>query len=80
MDHNMDLLKSENHCSTRTFLEDLTDKNIMPTITHPTCIMQNTATLIDNIFVSKNLQKYFESAVILDDIRSLAHPGFIGTN
>ena len=68
MDHNMDLLKSGNHCYTRTFLEDLTDKKIMPAITHPTCIMQSTATLIDNIFVSENLQKYFESAVILDDI------------
>ena len=64
----MDLLKSGNHRSTRTFLEDLTDKNIMPTITHPTHIMQNTATLLNNIFVSENLQKYFESAVILDDI------------
>ena len=55
MDHNKDLLKSGNHHSTRKFLEDLTDKNVMPTITHPTCIMHNTATLIDNIFVSKNL-------------------------
>ena len=64
----MDFLKSGNHCSTRTFLEDLTDKNIMPTISRPTCIMQNTATLIDNTFVSENLQKYFESAVIPDDI------------
>ena len=38
------------------------------TITRPTRICQNTATLIDNIFVSRNLHKYFESAIILDDI------------
>ena len=68
MDHNFDLLKMGIHKHTRTFLEDLVDKNIMPTITHPTCITQNTATLIDNIFESEKLQKSFESAVVLDDI------------
>ena len=68
MDHNLDLLKTGIHKHTRTFLEDLVDKNIMPTITHPTHITQNTATLIDNIFVSEKLQKSFELVVILDNI------------
>ena len=36
--------------------------------TRPTRITQSTATLIDNIFVSEKLHKYFEPAVILDDI------------
>ena len=68
MDHNLDLLKSGIHKQTQLFLSDLLEKNIYPTITRPTRICQNTATLIDNVFVSKNLHKYFESSIILDDI------------
>ena len=68
MDHNLDLLKSGIHKQTQVFLADLLEKNIYPTITRPTRICQNTATLIDNVFVSKNLHTYFESSIILDDI------------
>ena len=68
MDHNLDLLRSRIHRQTQLFLNDLLEKNIYPTITRPTCICQNAATLIDNIFVSRNLHKYFESAIILEDI------------
>ena len=68
MDHNLDLLKSGTHGQTQLFFTDLLEKNIYPTITRPTHICHNTATLIDNIFVSRNLHKYFESAIILDDI------------
>ena len=68
MDHNLDLLKSEIHRQTQLFLNGLLEKNIYPTITRPTHICQNTATLIDNIFVNRNLHKYFESAIILEDI------------
>ena len=68
MDHNLDLLKSGIHKQTQLFLADLLEKNIYPTITRPTRICQNTATLIDNAFVSKNLHTYFESLIILDYI------------
>ena len=68
MDHNLDLLKSGIHKQTQLFLTDLLEKNIYPTITRPTHICQNTATLIDNVFMSKNLHSYFESSIILDDI------------
>ena len=68
MDHNLDLLKTGIHKHTTTFLEDLVDKNIMPIIMYPTHITQNTAILIDNIFVSEKIQKFFEPVVILDDI------------
>ena len=44
------------------------DKNVYPTITRPTRICHNTVTLTDNIFVSVRLHKYFESAIILEDI------------
>ena len=68
MDHNMDLLMANLHKHTQTLIDDLIDKDILPTITHPTRIIQSTATLIDNIFVSKNLHHFFESAVLLTDI------------
>ena len=68
MDHNMDLLKANLHKHTQTLIDDLIDKDILPTITHPTRIMQSSATLIDNIFVSGKLHHFFESAVLLTDI------------
>ena len=68
MDHNLDLLKSGSHKQTQLFLNDLLDKEIYPTITHPTRICHNAATLIDNVFVSKNLHKFFESAILVEDI------------
>ena len=68
MDHNLDLLKSGTHKPTQIFLSDLIDKEIYPTITCPTCICQNSATLIDNVFVSKNLHKSFESAILIEDM------------
>ena len=68
MDHNMDLLKANLHKHTQTLIDDLIDKDILPTITRPTRIMQSTATLIDNIFVSGKLHHFFESAVLLTDI------------
>ena len=68
MDHNLDLLKSGTHKPTQLFLEDLLDKNILPIITRPTRITQNSATLIDNIFISEKLHHFFESAVIISDM------------
>ena len=68
MDHNLDLLKSGTHKSTQLFLEDLLDKNMLPIITRPTRITQNSTTLIDNIFVSEKLYHFFEFAVIISDM------------
>ena len=55
MDHNMDLLKCGVHKATKEFLKGLVDRQIMPTITCPTRIMQTSTTMIDNIFVSGKL-------------------------
>ena len=41
---------------------------IFPTIARPTHIMQTSATLIDNVFVSKDLHKSFDSCVLLSDM------------
>ena len=68
MDHNMDLLKANVHKHTQTLIDDLIDKDILPTITHPTRITQSTASLIDNIFVTEKLHCFFKSAVLLTDI------------
>ena len=68
MDHNLDLLKSNVHKQTQSLIDDLNDKDILPMITCPTRITQNTATLIDNIFVSEKMHHSFESAILLSDI------------
>ena len=61
MDHNFDLLKSSEHQKTQYFFDTLLNKELFPTITRPTRITKQSATLIDNIFVSINLHKKYES-------------------
>ena len=68
MDHNFDLLKSSEHKRTQYLLDTLLNKDLFPTITRPTRITQNSATLIDNIFVSMNLHKKYESAILINDM------------
>ena len=68
MDHNMDLIKSSEHKLIQQFLDDLLNNDIFPTITRPTQVTHATATLIDNIFVSKVLHQDFKSAVLLNDM------------
>ena len=61
MDHNLDLLKCAEHIMMQKFLNCLLDNDMLPTITRPTRIPQNTATLIDNIFVSSKLSSNWAS-------------------
>ena len=56
MDHNLDLLKSNSHSATQKFLDTIINNGLLPTITRPTRITQQSATLIDNIFISELLQ------------------------
>ena len=44
------------------------DKKLFPTITRLTRITQQSATLIDNIFVSMNLHKKYETAILINDM------------
>ena len=44
------------------------NKELYPTITRPTRITKQSATLIDNIFVSMNLHKKYESAILINDM------------
>ena len=68
MDHNLDLLKCHLHEPTRAFLDNLVEKGVFLTITCPTRIMQTSATLIDNTFVSSKLHQSFDSGILLSDI------------
>ena len=53
MDHNLDLLKSNVHTETQTFLDVNFDNHLFPCITRPTRITKTSATLIDNTFISE---------------------------
>ena len=64
----MDLLKQSTHPRTQEFLECILDHNLLPTITKPTRITNSSATLIDNILISRKFQADFESVIIKDDL------------
>ena len=66
MDHNFDFLKCNQHRPTKRFLDKMMDLNMLPAITRPTRITSNTATLIDNVFISELLQRNFDSGLIVD--------------
>ena len=58
LDHNMDLLKSHQHKATQGFLDTFLQHKLLPTITRPMRITNNTAMLIDNIFIVKNSKNH----------------------
>ena len=60
MDQNVNLLKSERHKATGKFLDTILSLKLWPVITRPTRITQQSATLIDNIYISYNLQHSFD--------------------
>ena len=68
MDHNLDLLKSNNHPETQTFIDLNFDNCLFPCITRPTRITKSSATLIDNTFISESLHKSFDSCVLIHDL------------
>ena len=68
MDHNIDLLKGSCHNPTQQFITDLSNIDLLPTITRPTRITNHSATLIDNIYVSIQLHRDFESTIVINDI------------
>ena len=65
IDHNFDLLKCDQHRLTKRFLDAMMDLNMLPAITRLTRITSNTATLIDNVFISDQLQKKTLTLVLL---------------
>ena len=67
IDHNLDFIKQHLHRPTKMFIETNMDSNMLPTITRPTRITNTSATLIDNLFISQNLQTNYKSGILLDD-------------
>ena len=67
LDHNLDFLKSDKHSTTNDFIQNNLDFGLKPTITWPTRITKNTATLIDNILVSQNLCGSYVSSILNND-------------
>ena len=68
LDHNMDLLKASQHNSTNDFMQNNLDMGLFPTITKPTRITKNSATLIDNIIVSENLCGRYSANILINDM------------
>ena len=68
MDHNTDLLKGNQHIPTHNFIENVTNLSLYPTITRPSRITHHSATLIDNIYVSDQLHRSFDSMLLINDI------------
>jgi hypothetical protein len=66
-DFNINLLRSETCNYAQNFLPCLQSYNLMPTIDTPTCVHNNSATLIDNIFVNQ-LGNNVTSGNIVSDI------------
>ena len=64
----MDLIKSEQHANTETFLEEILRLELYPLITCPTRVTKSSATLIDNILVSRSLYNKSNSAIIINDL------------
>ena len=68
LDHNLNLLNYEHHSPMRKFLELLIDRDQLPCITRPTRLTHHSATLIDNVLVSKELYPVQHSGIVLSDI------------
>ena len=68
LDHNLDLMKSDKHKPTKEFIELNLEHELIPTITKPTRITKNSATLIDNIIIGRNYQSAYISMVLLTDL------------
>ena len=73
-DFNFDLFKQEENGVVLKFLNSLSSVSLIPVITKPTRITDQTATLIDNIFISNPIN--FTSGIIISDI-SDHYPIFI---
>ena len=67
-DQNLDFLKINNHTNTMNFFDLNLTNSLLPTIYRPTRITQNTATLIDNIYIGSNLFQNVKSFIVKSDI------------
>ena len=67
-DHNLDLLKASTHARTQEFLEITSDSGFLFTVCKPTRITHQSATLIDNIFISKEFSENYKCWILHEDL------------
>ena len=67
-DLNFDFLQTETHIPTANLLNTIFTNSFIPTITKPTCIIHNSATLIDNNLVKCNISTKIHSVIMHTDI------------
>ena len=67
-DQNIDLLKVNVNHNVELFLSTLLSHNVIPLVTLPTRITYNSATLIDNVYVSQQFVDQIFTAVLHSDI------------
>ena len=65
-DFNLDILNYDNNENTLNLLNSLTSQSLIPIITKPSRITNQTATLIENIFI--NQPNGFVSGILISDI------------
>ena len=68
LDHNLNLLNYERHSATRKFLELMIENEQLPCITRPTRLTFHSATLLNNVLVSKQLYPVQHSSIVISDI------------
>ena len=65
-DYNINILDQSRHIPISEFIELLYSKGIFPSITKPTRVTNNSATLIDNVFSNAISGKYFNGILVTD--------------
>ena len=63
-DSNIDLLQYKKHNHTNTYVDTLLSNGLLPLITLPTRITQNSATIIDHISTSHKSDRYVTGVII----------------
>ena len=67
-DFNLNLLNADTHNDTQGFIDLMYSVSLFPTITMPTRVTSNTATLIDNIFCNNIMKEEAISGILYTDI------------
>ena len=67
-DHNLDLLKASTHARIQEFLELTSDMGFLFTVSKPTRITHQSATIIDNIFISKEFSEDYKCWILQEDL------------
>ena len=67
-DQNFDYLKIDNRKNIQDLFNIFLDNGLFPTVSKPTCIMSNSATLIDNLYISIKYNNTIKSGIICRDI------------